>query len=175
MNCVTQAWDLHENELRRFLMSRVRDADLAEDLLQDVFVKALATGTEFCMLENTRAWLFRVTKNGLTDFQRTHKVYQEVSDEQMQQVEHTAPVVNLSSCLPAALNKLSAEDREIIRLCDLEGVSQGQYAGQKGITPAGAKSRVQRARKRLKKALHQACKIEMDELGNVCCFDPECK
>ena len=175
MNGVTQAWNLYEDELRRFLLSRVRDAHLTEDLLQDVFVKALSQGSRFCVLDNTRAWLFRVAKNRLIDFQRTHKIYHEVPDEHPEKIENPAPVVNLSRCLPTALTNLSTQDKEIIELCDLEGLTQSQYAEQKGITLAGAKSRVQRARKRLKHELQLACKIVLDEHGNVCCFDPDCK
>ena len=77
--------------------------------------------------------------------------------------------------MPTALSNLSPEDKEIIELCDLEGLNQSQYAEKKGITLAGAKSRIQRARKRLKSELHSACKIILDENGNVCCFDPDCK
>ena len=175
MNCVTRAWSLHEVELRRFLLSRVRDAPLAEDLLQDVFVKALSAGPRFCALDNPRAWLFRVTTNRLIDFQRRHKEYQAIVDEQPAKSDRAAPLSSLSGCLPAALNNLSATDREIIERCDLEGLTQIEYAAQKGITLAGAKSRIQRARKRLKNALQIACRIELDEQGNVCCFDPACR
>ena len=175
MNCVTQAWNLYEDELRRFLLSRVRNAHLTEDLLQDVFVKALSEGSRFCNLDNPRAWLFRVARNHLIDFQRTHKIHHEVPDEHPEKIENPEPVVNLSKCLPTALSNLSPEDKEIIELCDLEGLNQSQYAEKKGITLAGAKSRIQRARKRLKSELHSACKIILDENGNVCCFDPDCK
>ena len=73
------------------------------------------------------------------------------------------------------MNNLSAEDKEIIESCDLEGLNQIEYARQKDITLPAAKSRIQRARKRLKVELHIACKIILDDKGNVCCFDPDCK
>lgn len=148
---------------------------MAEDLLQDVFVKALSEGSRFCDLDNTRAWLYRVTRNRLTDFLRTHKDHDEVPEQLAQIVEPTAVLVNLSKCLPTALKRLSAEDKEIIERCDLEGLNQNDYALQKDITLSGAKSRIQRARKRLKVELNLACRIVFDEQGKVCCFDPGCK
>lgn len=175
MKCITQAWEQYENELRQFLQSRLKDRHLAEDLLQDVFVKALGQGSRFCDLENTRAWLYRVTRNRLTDFLRTHKEYDEVSEQHTPVDDPSAPLVNLSKCLPTALKRLSAQDKEIIELCDLEGLNQIDYARQKDITLAGAKSRIQRARKRLKLELNLACRIVFDEQGNVCCFDPACQ
>jgi RNA polymerase sigma-70 factor (ECF subfamily) len=48
------------------------------------------------------------------------------------------------------LAELSAEDRETLTLFDLEGLTQEAYAQFKGLSLPGAKSRVQRARKRLR-------------------------
>ena len=42
--CVSYAWRVHQSELRGYLIHRVADPALAEDLLQDVFVKALRQG-----------------------------------------------------------------------------------------------------------------------------------
>jgi len=175
MKCVTNAWDSYEAELRRFLYSRVPDQAQAEDLLQETFLKALREGSRFCALENSRAWLFRVMRNALIDYQRTHKLHDDLPDGLPEPVEIDEPVVNLSRCLPAALKSLNKEDREIIDQCDLEGMDQQQYAELKGLGLPAAKSRIQRARKRLKLALHDACHVIYDEQGRVCCFDPACK
>ena len=64
------------------------------------------------------------------------------------------------------------EDREAILLCDIEGMTQAEYATRLGISLPGAKSRVQRARQRLKARLSEACRVRYDERGNVCCFTP---
>jgi len=175
MKCITNAWDLYENELRGYLHSKLNDHHLVEDLLQDVFVKALAESSKFCHLENTRAWLFRVTKNHLIDFIRTHKNHDEIPDDLPSFITSPEPVVQLSKCLPVALKKLSSDDKEIIELCDLDGMNQADFAQHKQLSTAASKSRIQRARKRLKKELHIVCKIELDTQGNVCCFIPCCK
>jgi RNA polymerase sigma-70 factor (ECF subfamily) len=176
MNCIIKAWQDHEVELRAFLTSRVKDAHQAEDLLQDIFIKALAQGNQFCELENTRAWLFRVAKNQMIDFQRTHKEYEDVAPEQATEANtESPPVVNLATCLPVALKKMNAEDQEIIQHCDLDGMNQADYAKLKGLSLTGAKSRIQRARRRLKDELKNTCQIIFDEEGNVCCFGDEVK
>jgi len=175
MKCVTNAWDSHEAELRRFLYSRVSDHAQAEDLLQEVFLKALREGARFCALNNTRAWLFRVTRNALTDHHRTHKVHGDLPEDLPQVIDIDEPVVYLSRCLPIALKSLHKEDRDIIEHCDLEGMEQKEYSKLKGLGLSAAKSRIQRARKRLKEELDDACNVIYDELGNVCCIDPDCK
>lgn len=174
MKCITDAWDQHERELRGFLYNRVKDPDLAEDLLQDVFLKALAENSNFCTLDNTRAWLFRVTRNRLIDYYRTQHIHEEVPEQLPEEKPVEEPVVHLSQCLPSALDQLSPEDREAIELCDLDGMSQVEYAGHKGLTVPGAKSRIQRARKRLRETLKNACHVVFDEQGKVCCFDSSC-
>lgn len=175
MKCVTKAWQDHEAELRIFLQSRLNDTHLAEDLLQDVFIKALAEGNQFCELENARAWLFRVAKNQMIDFQRTQKEHDDVPEQVTEVNPESAPVANLSTCLPVALKKMNAEDQEIIQRCDLEGMNQADYAKLKDLSLTGAKSRIQRARKRLKGGLKNTCHIIFDEQGNVCCFGDEVK
>lgn len=172
MNCVIEAWNRYEGELRRFLTGQVQDRQVAEDLLQDTFLKALSEGSRFCQLQNPRAWLYRVTRNRLTDYHRTHRIHLELPDELPLAHETTDAVVSLAQCLPGALEALAPEQRDAIERCDLEGMTQAEYAKQVGISVAGAKSRVQRARKRLKAQLSKACQVRFDETGKVCCFVP---
>jgi RNA polymerase sigma-70 factor (ECF subfamily) len=62
---------------------------------------------------------------------------------------------------------LPEEDREVLRRADLEGLSQKDLAARLGLSVTGAKSRVQRARKRLKEAVLDCCHVEMDRRGNA--------
>jgi len=170
MKCVHKAWNNHQHELRFFFRGQLGDAYWADDLLQDVFVKALANHKTFCRLKNTRAWLYQVAKNRLIDFQRSHKYYVEISDCYPVETVELSPLENLSKCLPSVLKNLSADDREIIEWCDLEGLHQAEYAHLKDLTLMAAKSRIQRARKRLKIRLQSCCQVVFDEQGTVCCF-----
>ena len=70
------------------------------------------------------------------------------------------------------LSELSPEDREAITLCDLEGLPQDEYARRRGLSLPGAKSRIQRARKRLREQLSQACQVRLDAAGQVSDFVP---
>ena len=51
------AWHAHETELQRWLTRHLNDPVAAQDLLQDVFIKALRQGRRFCDVANARAWL----------------------------------------------------------------------------------------------------------------------
>lgn len=78
----------------------------------------------------------------------------------------------LSACLPRVLSELSATDRDAIQLCEIEGLTHQAFAQRFGLSLAAAKSRIQRARLRLRTQLANACKVRFDTEGKVCCHTP---
>lgn len=159
MNCIVEAWENHEVELRCFMQRKLQDPMLAEDMLQDTFIKAVAKGKGFCDIEQPRAWLFRVARNNMVDFLRRNPRLVEF-DEKLSQPEEELPgIESLSTCLPAAISSLEPQDQEVITLCDLNGMTQAEYAMREGLSLPGAKSRIQRARKRLKQVLKSVCGV----------------
>lgn len=175
MNSLMTAWEAHESELRNWLRSRLGNAHDAEDMLQDLFLKAMRQKRKFCEIGNARAWLYEVARNAVADRLRLKKEQVELPEDLAAEHEETPAVESLAACLPRALSELSEEDRDAITRCDLEGMSQEDYAKLKGLTLPGAKSRVQRARKRLREHLTEACQVRFDEAGKVCCFVPRGK
>lgn len=172
MNCLMQAWHQHEGELRGWMRRRLGSPADAEDALQDLFLKALRHREKFCELINARAWLFEVARNALADRLRVSRTMVELPEDLAAPKEDTAPVDSLAGCLPRVLSELSPDDREAITLCDLGGMPQEEYARMKGLSLPGAKSRVQRARKRLRERMTTGCKVSLDALGQVSDFVP---
>ena len=171
--CLLAAWSSCEAELRRYLRHRLAQADDADELLQEVFIKAWQQEEGFCAIDNRRAWLFRVTRNALADRLRTSREQVAVPEDLAAPAIETAPAVDeLSQCLPRVLAELSPADRLAITLCDIGGASQQQLADQLGISLSGAKSRIQRARRRLREALTRGCRVRFDDDGRVCGFTP---
>lgn len=170
--CLMQAWHLHERELRAWLAHQLPDRSEAEDLLQDVFIKAMGQGKRFCSVENARAWLFEVCRNHLADHLRRARETVEIPEELAAETNETLPVDSLVVCLPRVLAELDQDDRDAITCCDIEGMSQEEFGKKLGLSLPGAKSRIQRARKRLKEKLSIACQVKLDARGQVCCFAP---
>lgn len=172
-SCVTQAWRSHEAELRAFLIRRLPNEAFADDILQDVFIKAMRQGAHFCELESARAWLFTVARHALADFYRTQQDHVAL-DESLPEEKEIAPAIDsLTNCIPYVLASLSEQDREAITLCDLQGMPQETFSELKGLSLSGAKSRIQRARKKMRARLTENCQVKFDEAGNVCCFQPQ--
>ena len=54
MNCLMTAWHDNEAELRGWLRHRLGNPVDADDMLQDLFIKALRQGERFCAIDNAR-------------------------------------------------------------------------------------------------------------------------
>ena len=172
MNCLMTAWQANEAELRGWLRHRLGEAVDADELLQDLFIKAMREGERFCAIANARAWLYEVARNALADRFRLARKTVELPDDLAGETDEIATIDSLAACLPRVLGELHPADREVITLCDLEGLPQDEYARRKGLTLPGAKSRIQRARRRLREQLTHACRVRLDDAGRVSDFSP---
>ena len=157
-------WTAFSVRLRGFIAKRVReDADI-DDILQDVFAKIHAGLGELKQEDKLEAWLFQVTRRAIVDHYRSHRT----SDLPEDLAEKAAPndlSAEVASWLAPMMSLLPEEDREALRLSDLKGLSRKDLAARLGLSVTGAKSRVQRARARLKAAVLDCCHLEMDRRG----------
>lgn len=169
--CVSAAWQAHEAELLGYLRHRLGDSDTADDVLQDVFVKAMRHGQDFCTLDNPRAWLFQVARNALVDRARTAHTSEPLPEGPAEPPappqELQAPVDALADCLTRSLGELATEDAAILRACDLDGQTVRGFADAHGLSLPAAKSRLLRARQRLRDRLTTVCQIRFDVDGSV--------
>lgn len=170
---VLPAWLSHERELRTYLVHRLGDVHAADDLLQEVFLKLIRQGAAFSGIGNARAWLFRVARNALIDQARGVKPHVGLPDDLVApEQDERAPVDELDACVQRNLSEMHPDDRAIIDQCDLQGIKQQAFAQAHGLSLAAAKSRLLRARQRLREALVRNCQVRFDETGRVCCHTP---
>ena len=174
--CVSAAWAAHEAELRGYLRHQLADEHAAEDLLQDVFVKAMRQGQGFCSLDNPRAWLFQVARNAVIDRARLARHLVTLDDAEHDLPAPTAevlePVDALAGCVYRVLGELAPEDAAVLQACDILGQTQREFAEQHGLSLPAAKSRLLRARQRMRDRLTTACRVNFDpDDGRVCGHD----
>lgn len=166
--CVAAAWDAHSADLLGFLKRRLRDSEAASDVLHDVFVSAMRQGQGFCRLDSPRAWLFQLARNAVVDRARSSRPTGPLPDVlTAPEPPEPAPVDALSGCLARCVTELDSADAEVLRVCDLEGRTVRAFAEDHGLTLAAAKSRLLRARQRLRARLVGACQVRVDEDGRV--------
>ena len=157
----------HESELHAFILPRAESPAVADDLTQEVFLRAIAQGERFTRIENPRAWLFRVARNVLIDHVRCQRPTAQLPDDLALADTETDTVDLLTECVGRNLARLNAADRDIIECCDLKQQTVKDYAQQKNLSLPAAKSRLLRARQRLRDSIVLHCSVSFDEQGKV--------
>ena len=80
----------------------------------------------------------------------------------------------LAPSVAAMLERLPEHYREALVLTEYQGLTQKELAERLGLSFSGAKSRVQRAREKLKQLMLECCHFEFDCLGRVIDYQPRC-
>ena len=148
-------------EHRRFLdwlERRVGDRALAEDILQEAFVRSLdklPPGDG----ERLVSWFFRVLKNAVVDHHRRGGARARALERFSQELDEADPEVESEACrcVLALTDHLRPDYRAALRRIELDGVAVKDFAAEAGITPQNAAVRVFRARRALEQELSRAC------------------
>lgn len=153
-------------QLRNFVLKRVANQQDAEDIVQDVFIKAQLKGNQLREEEKFTVWMYALTRNRILDYYRAKKktIEHEGLDQSDEYNEFNDCV---ATCLTKLMSTLPSPYREALELTEKENVPQKDLAVQLGISYSGAKSRVQRARQMLKEKMDVLYKIKTDGYGNV--------
>jgi len=146
-----------------FLERRVGRRDVAEEILQDAFVKSLDRGDTLRADESVTAWFYRLLRNALVDHVRRRGVEgraleraaNEPVEEAMQPDEALRGVV--CACVNGLVGTLKPMYAEAIRAVDLGGKSVQAFAVEAGISANNAAVRLHRAREALHTRLVESC------------------
>ena len=167
-----EIWTGFRSKLLNYIRARARNAQDAEDILQNVFIKVHRSINTLNDEDRAGAWLYRVTHNSIVDFYRksvptpTDVEPTTVIDEDLPIAEQT-----LAPFLRTLVAELPVSYREAIVLSELDGLTQAEMGRRLGLSPSGAKSRVQRGRAMLRHELEACCHIEVDCRGHVVDFE----
>jgi RNA polymerase sigma-70 factor, ECF subfamily len=140
--------------LRRFARYMTRDADYADDLVQECLTRAIANIGSWQPGTNLRAWLFVILKNVF----RNDKRRKQHDLEYRSGLENDPPAYSgadqhhrlLLSEVQEAFMQLSDDHREILILIAVEGLHYEEAAVVLGISVGTVKSRLSRARTALR-------------------------
>ncbi len=155
-----------------FLQKRLGDRALAEEILQDAFVRGIERGGALRDDERATAWFFRLLRNALADHARRQALEGRTFSPPVAEPEAVAALDQvICSCVKELLTTLKPEYAVALRRVDLDGTSVSDYAVEIGITANNASVRLHRARQALHAQLVRACGT-CTEHG---CLDCHCK
>lgn len=167
----------NHRDFLRFLVRRVGKMDIAEDILQQFYLRAVSRGSELRQSESVVAWLYRVLRTTLVDHYRRESTRRrrEADYAEMEALSSEGQDVELERsicmCLEALLPTLKAGYADILQRVDLQGRPPRQVARDLGLTPNNVRVRLYRARQAMKQNLLLSCRT-CAEHG---CLDCDCK
>lgn len=184
-------WNTFCCQLKSFILYKVSDAELAEDILQEVFLKIHSKIDTLKDETKMRSWVYQITQNTIIDYYRKHKArFVDIDtlhigneeDEENQdhnislnesvipltyEASEVSPHKEIALGLRAMIESLPEKYAQALLLVEFEGLSQIDLAKKLGISIPGAKSRIQRARQMLKDSLMKCCHFEFDKYGTI--------
>lgn len=170
----------NQKDFKNFLNRQVRNPLVAEDLLQQTFLKILERAGDLREDEKLTAWFYRILKNTLIDYYRSSS-----SDKRKQEALLQETSLNLKNsqgipeelrngfcqCIIALLPTLKTDYAELIRRIDLEEEKISEVAKDLKITSTHLSVRLHRARHALRLSLEKSC----GACASHGCLDCSCK
>jgi RNA polymerase sigma-70 factor (ECF subfamily) len=168
-------WTQTHSCLCWFIFSRVGSEEDAEDILQDVFLRVYRQLGTVRDPQRLESWLYQIARNRIIDHYRSRRQWVDLTENLVADADSTKetseePSEDLLPYVCEVIEGLPEPDREALLQADYQGMAQQDLACQLGISLSGAKSRVQRARQKVKKALLHCFDFEFDTRGGIMDF-----
>ena len=166
----TAIWKEFNDQLLGFIKARVNNADTAQDILQEVFIKIHQSSNQLSNEDKLASWVYQITRNTIIDYYRKKKL--PISDDSIFQgevEEESDSSLNpqFINCLMPFIKQLPEKYSDALNKTIYGDLSQKEYAKELGISYTAVKSRVQRARQQLKELFTNCCNIQTDKFGNI--------
>ncbi len=175
-------WDIyhsHYARVKKFICALVKDEWVADDLIQETFIKVQKNLIQLKDETKLSSWIFKIAYNLCQDHFRksSHSSAREhVPIEERQFL--TIPLFQkefeqhqMGECVRNKISLLPESYQTVLVLFDLMEFSHQEIAETIDISVENVKVRVHRARKKLKTILEEECEFEVDERNILIC-DP---
>lgn len=155
---LNRLYQRYRKELYLYLYALCKNEQLAEDLLQETFLKALLSLPDGHM--NIRAWLYMVARNLFFNYRRHTDRLMPLEDWAKESADRETPEVlnrliaeENKKMLYRAMANLELKKREILQMQYFGGLSQKEIAAILHLTPENVRVLAYRAKKELKSYL----------------------
>jgi RNA polymerase sigma-70 factor (ECF subfamily) len=141
-------YQLTARPLRAYLLRSCGDLELANDLLQETYLRFLKADFEGNDDAHRRNYLYRIATNLMTDhYRRTRPQTNDIPE--VDPARGHAEEIDMRNDVGGAMAEIGPRDRQMLWLAYVEGASHREIAGIMGIRPASVRSMLFRARGRL--------------------------
>lgn len=157
-------WYTYSNDIKYFILSKVKDVVVADDLLQETFIKVHIKLDTLQDEDKLKSWLFAIARYTVLDYFRNNNITYEITEVDMifedQKLEHTK-----EDCLRGIIKSLPKKYREPLFLSDIKGIKQTQISEQLHVPLPTIKSQIQRGRKLIAQGFIDCCDFKVNNAG----------
>jgi RNA polymerase sigma-70 factor (ECF subfamily) len=172
-----EIYDQHYAKVRKFILFLVRDAWVADDLIQETFLRIQKNLDSLRDPSKMSSWIFRIAYNLCQDHFRRSKISQKEERIDLQEmatfeedlIQKELEQRQMGQCVQNQIRLLPESLRTVLVFSDIMDFSHQEIADTLGITIENVKVRLHRARKKLKPILEEKCNFEMDERNVLIC------
>ncbi|MGG4492011.1 RNA polymerase sigma factor SigX [Metabacillus idriensis] len=157
-------YEKYHGDIFQFLFYMVKNREQAEDLVQEVYIRILKSYDSFEGRSSEKTWIFSIARHVAIDFFRKQKTLKqrilETFDWDRQQIQDVQPMPEEIAAqneelqgIYRSLGSCTVDQRSVIILRYLQGLSIAETAAALGFTESKVKTTQHRALKALKKHL----------------------
>lgn len=150
------------DEYLGFARKRLRDPELAADVVQESMLKALRAEAQIKEEEKTKAWFYRILRRTIIDLYRRR----DARDRALAALEHelNAPLDTeedgvVCACMERLVPTMTPQYADLIRQIDLNEAKPEDVAVSLGISKNNLNVRIHRARQQLRRRLEETCRV----------------
>lgn len=157
VDCFAPLLERYGKQVFSLIVKMVGNREDAEELTQDVFVKAFRSLSSFQGKSSFSTWIYRIAYNtAVSATRKTSKIFVSIDEEVMGVVSDDEIAVSEEmsrdvriDCLNRALDRLHPDERAMMMLCYKENQSMEAIAAIMGLTETNVKTKIFRIRKKL--------------------------
>ncbi|WBX73211.1 sigma-70 family RNA polymerase sigma factor [Tenacibaculum pacificus] len=161
-----QVWKKYADDVKYFILSKVKSTTATDDILQDTFIKIHTKLHTLKDITKLKSWIFTIARNAIMDyFKSTNKTFELANFETetiIKEEIHTE-----QDCLRGILKNLPKTYRDPLFLSDIKGLKQQEVADTLKQSLSTTKSQIQRARKLIAKGFMDCCGFVLNEDGKL--------
>lgn len=151
-----------------YLRKHVSDSDVAEELLHEVFLKALSAMERGDKPLNLTGWLYTIARNSVIDHYRGKRPSEALPEDlAVPESDDNLVEQDLARCLKPLTESLPPLYRKTLLATDFDGQTMQALADQEEVSLSAIKSRASRGRQMLRQSLLKCCTVEVSSNGQV--------
>lgn len=159
-------WEKYHQDLKRFVFSKIKDEQMTEDLLQEIFIKVHTKINQLTDKNKLKPWLFTIARNIVMDSFNERKLLETLKEEDVY-TEEESDAHSEQDCLPGIINHLPVKYRRPLYLADVKGLKQMKIAEKLKLPLPTIKSQIQRGRKLITQGYMECCDYKLNEKGKL--------